>query len=168
MGGFPWETIYTDVSVFSNMAITGQELGLAFVIGGILLLLAEAASPGAFLLVPATVLLVLGAIGLIAPDILLSWWSPLITAVIVIPTTILTIKFYQKLAPPAPPETVVASSLVGQIGVVEAEVLPNSLKGKVRIEHDTWSATSDKPIPKGKKVRVKTSEGVHVTVEEVP
>jgi membrane protein implicated in regulation of membrane protease activity len=150
------------------MAITGEELGLALVIGGIVLLLAEAASPGAFLLVPATVLLVMGAIGLIAPQVLLQWYSPVIAAVIAIPTTIFTIKFYQKLAPPAPPETVVASSLVGQTGIVEVEVIPNSLKGKVRIEHDTWSATSDKPIPAGSKVRVKASEGVHVTVEEVP
>jgi len=150
------------------MAITGQELGLALVIGGILLLLAEAASPGSFMLVPATVLLILGTIGLIAPSILLSWWSPLITSIIVIPTTILTIKFYQKLAPPSPPETVVATSLLGQMGVVETEVVPNSLKGKVRIDHDTWSATSDKPIAAGSKVRVKASEGVHVTVEEVP
>ena len=150
------------------MAITGQELGLIFVIGGILLLLAEAASPGSFLLVPATVLLVLGAIGLLAPSLLLSWWSPLITAVIVVPTTILTIKFYQKLAPPAPPETVVATSLVGQTGVVVTEVQPSSLIGKVRIANDTWSATSDKPIAAGKKVRVRSSEGVHVKVEEVP
>ena len=149
------------------MALTGQELGLALVIGGIILLLAEAASPGAFMLVPATVLLILGAIGLVAPSILLSWWSPLLTAIIVVPTTILTIKFYQKLAPPAPPETVVATSLVGQMGVVVTEVVPNDLKGKVRIANDTWSALSDKPIPAGRKVIVKSSEGVHVKVEEV-
>lgn len=149
------------------MAITGQELGLMFVIGGIVLLLAEAASPGSFLLVPATVLLVLGAVGLLAPGLLLSWWSPLITAIIVVPTTIFTIKFYQKLAPPAPPETVVATSLVGQTGVVVTEVVPQNLKGKVRIANDTWSASSDRPIPAGRKVRVKASEGVHVIVEEV-
>ena len=141
---------------------------MAFVIGGIILLLAEAASPGAFMLVPATVLLILGAIGLIAPSILLSWWSPLLTAIIVVPTTILTIKFYQKLAPPAPPETVVATSLVGQMGVVVTDVVPHNLTGKVRIANDTWSAISDKLIPAGSKVRVKASEGVHVTVEEIP
>ncbi len=150
------------------MAVTGQELGLIFVIAGIVLLLAEAASPGAFMLVPATVLIVLGAIGLTAPSILLSWWSPIITAIIVIPTTILTIKFYQKLAPPAPPETTVATSLVGLTGVVVTEVVPNDLKGKVRIANDTWSASSSKPIPPGRKVIVKSSEGVHVIVEEVP
>ncbi len=150
------------------MAFTGGDLGLIFVIIGIILLLAEAASPGSFMLVPATVLLVLGAIGIVAPSILLSWWSPLITAIIVIPTTILAIKFYQRLAPPAPPETVVATSLVGQTGVVQTEVVPHTLTGKVRIANDTWSATSEKPIGVGKKVKVVASEGVHVTVEEIP
>ena len=143
------------------MAVGGFELGLAFIIIGILMVLAELSSPGAFILVPATVLLVLGFIGMVAPDILISWWSPVITTIIVIPVT------YQKLAPPAPPETTVATSLVGMTGVVEKEVVPNSLKGKVRIDHDTWSATSERPIAVGKKVVVKASEGVHVTVEEL-
>lgn len=152
----------------SAMALGGTELGLAFIIIGILMVLAEISSPGAFILVPATVLIVLGTVGIIAPGILLSWWSPVLTAIIVIPVTYVTMKMYQKLAPPAPPETTVATSLVGMIGVVEAEVVPNSLKGKVRIAHDTWSATSVRPIPVGRKVVVKASEGVHVTVEETP
>jgi membrane protein implicated in regulation of membrane protease activity len=53
------------------------------------------------------------------------------------------------------------------MGVVEVEVVPNSLKGKVRIDHDTWSATSGSLIPAGRRVKVVASEGVHVTVEEV-
>lgn len=146
----------------------GAELGLAFVVIGILMLLAEVSSPGAFILVPATVLIVLGGMGMLAPELLLSWWSPVIAGVIAIPLTYATFKMYQKLAPPAPPETTVASSLVGKIGVVETEVVPNSLKGKVRIDHDLWSATSARPIPPGRKVIVTASEGVHVTVEEVP
>ena len=150
------------------MAVGGFELGLAFVIIGILMVLAELASPGAFMLVPATVLLVLGAVGIVAPDLLLSWWSPVIAAIITIPITYVTMKMYAKLAPPAPPETIVASSLVGMTGFVEYEVEPNSIRGKVRIAHETWSATSDKIIPAGKKVVVKASEGVHVTVEEMP
>ena len=150
------------------MALGGTELGLAFVVIGILMLLGELSSPGSFILVPATVLLVLGGIGLVAPGVLLSWYSPVLAVIIVVPTTYVSIKMYQKLAPPAPPETTVATSLVGQMGVVTTEVLPSSLKGKVRIDHDTWSATSDKAIPVGKKVVVKGSEGVHVKVEEVP
>ena len=150
------------------MALGGTELGLAFIVIGILMLLGELSSPGSFILVPATVLLVLGGIGLVAPGVLLSWYSPVLAVIIVVPTTYVSIKMYQKLAPPAPPETTVATSLVGQMGVVTTEVLPSSLKGKVRIDHDTWSATSDKAIPVGKKVVVKGSEGVHVKVEEVP
>ncbi len=150
----------------SNME-TGVSVGLTLLIIGILMVLAEAAAPGAFILVPATVLIVLGGIGIIAPNILISWWSPIIAVIMLVPMTYVTLLLYQKLAPPAPPETTVATSLVGMTGVVEHEVLPNKLTGKVRIANDTWSATSSKAIPPGKKVVVKSSEGVHVMVEEV-
>jgi membrane protein implicated in regulation of membrane protease activity len=83
--------------------------------------------------------------------------------------TLVTMKLYQNLAPPAPPQTVVATSLLGQKGVVLTDVYPGTLKGKVRIDHDTWSATSvSDVIPAGRNVVVKASEGVHVTVEEIP
>jgi membrane protein implicated in regulation of membrane protease activity len=146
----------------------GLDLALAFVIIGILMLLAEAASPGSFILVPATVLLVLGGVGLLYPDWLLTWYAPVTAIIVLVPMLVVTIKMYQKLAPPVPPETTVGSSLVGMKGIVEREVLPNSMKGKVRISNDTWSATSHVPIPAGKKVVVKSSEGVHVVVEELP
>lgn len=146
----------------------GTILALAFVIIGVVMLLAEAASPGYFILVPATVLLVLGAIGLVSPEWLLSWWAPLAAVIVLVPTTIVTILLYQRLAPPAPPETTVASSLVGMRGVVTREVRPENLTGKVRIEHDIWSATSGRVIPAGTWVVVKKSEGVHVYVEEAP
>ena len=165
--GSPSKTIYMDKPVALTMAVGGSELGLAFIIIGIIMILAELSSPGAFILVPATVLLVLGFVGMVAPDVLISWWSPVIVTVVVMPVTYVTMRMYQKLAPPAPPETTVATSLVGMTGVVVTDVTPNSLKGKVRIDHDTWSATSGKAIRAGKKVVVKTSEGVHVTVEEI-
>lgn len=143
-------------------------MALAFVIIGILMLLAEAASPGSFILVPATVLLVLGGVGLVFPEWLLTWYAPVTAALIVVPMFFVTIKLYQRLAPPAPPETTVATSLVGLMGVVEREVVPDNVRGKVRIANDTWSATSKKVIPVGKRVIVRASEGVHVKVEELP
>ena len=149
------------------MVEVGTSLALAFVVIGIIMLVAEATSPGTFIIVPATVLLVLGGIGLVYPDILVSWWSPLIAVVVLFPVTMLTIKMYQKLAPPAPPETTVGTSLVGLTGRVVAAVEPGTLKGKVRISHDTWSASSEAPIPVGTKVLVLRSEGVHVIVEEI-
>jgi membrane protein implicated in regulation of membrane protease activity len=149
------------------MAITGSELGLAMLIVGVLMLLAEVSAPGQFILVPATVLIVLGCIGLIAPDMLLQWYSPVIALAIAVPMTYVSIKLYQRLAPPAPPETTVATSLVGKTGVVITETRPDTLKGKVRIEHDTWSATSAELIHAGSQVIVIASEGVHVTVKEI-
>jgi membrane protein implicated in regulation of membrane protease activity len=147
--------------------MTGGELGLIFIIIGVIMLLAEAATPGAFLVVPATVLLVLGALGLIAPDLLLSIWSPILAIAVGLPVFLLTVKAYQKHSPPMPPTTTVATSLIGMEGLVVTQTCPNNLKGKVKIENDVWSATSAKPIPNGYKVRVVESEGVHVKVEPV-
>lgn len=143
------------------------DLSLVFIVIGVLMLLLEISQPGSFLLVPATVLLALGGIGLIFPDLLLTVWSPIIAVIILVPTTLLTIKIYQRLAPPAPPETTVATSLIGKEGVVDVEVMPGTLKGKVRIANVVWSANSSTPIAVGKRVKVVRSEGVHVTVEEI-
>jgi membrane protein implicated in regulation of membrane protease activity len=143
------------------------DLSIAFIVIGVLMLLAEAAMPGNFLLVPATVLLVLGALGFVFPDLLLSVWGPLAAVIVLAPSTYLTIKLYQKIAPPAPPETRVATSLIGTTGIITVEVRPDSLKGKVKIDHESWSATAKCVIPVGKRVAVKSSEGVHVFVEEI-
>ncbi|KQM11720.1 hypothetical protein AOA80_06745 [Methanomassiliicoccales archaeon RumEn M1] len=147
--------------------MTGAELGLIMIIIGIIMLIAEIFAPGAFMIVPATVLIVLGVIGMIAPDILLSWWSPIIAVILIVPMTLITVKMYQRLSPPMPPTTTVATSLIGQEGVVVTTVCPGNLKGKVKIKSDTWSATADKSIPVGAKVVVVHSEGVHVRVEQI-
>lgn len=147
--------------------MTGADLGLIFIIIGVIMLLAEAVTPGAFLVVPATVLIVLGAIGLIAPDLLLSIWSPIIAVLIGVPVFMLTVKGYQKLSPPMPPTTTVATSLIGKEGLVVTDVCPNNIRGKVKIENDVWSATSTRPIKAGYRVKVVHSEGVHVKVEPI-
>lgn len=140
---------------------------LAFMILGIILLLVEAVTPGSFIIVPATVLIVLGIIGLINSDWLFIWWSPIIAVIIMIPMTYAAFKLYQMLAPPAPPETTVGTSLIGKTGVVITRVVPGNITGKVRIANDTWSSTADVVISKGTKVHVVRSEGVHVVVEPI-
>jgi membrane protein implicated in regulation of membrane protease activity len=147
--------------------MTGSDLGLIFIIIGVIMLLAEAVTPGAFLVVPATVLIVLGALGLAAPDLLLSIWSPLLALAVGVPVFLLTVKAYQKLSPSMPPTTTVATSLVGMEGTVVTDVCPENIKGKVKIKNDVWSATSTRPIAVGYKVRVVSSEGVHVKVEPI-
>jgi len=142
-------------------------IGLAFVITGIVLLLSETAVPGFFIAVPGTVLIVLGLIGMAVEGFITSIWSPVVAIVVCVPTVILTMLLYQKLAPPAPPETTVGASLIGQIGLVMTDIDPHNIKGKVKIKNDIWSATAAVPIPAGRKVQVIRSEGVHVTVQEI-
>ena len=145
----------------------GVWFGIGFIVLGTLMLLFELHAPGTFLIVPATVLMVLGVIGILLPGVLFTWWAPIAAVIVLVPTTFLTIKMYQKLSPPGPPVTTVATSLVGMKGIVTVDVYPHTLRGKVEIEHDTWSATSESLIPKGKRVVVVSSEGVHVVVKEI-
>lgn len=149
------------------MSDLASNVALSFMVVGVILLIVEASSPGAFVVIPGTVLMILGAIGMLYPDVFLSWYAPLIALVIMLPTTILTIKFYQKLASPEPPETTVNSSLIGREGTVTTAILPGTIRGKVRISNDTWSATSTEEIEIGATIRVISSEGVHVKVERV-
>ncbi len=143
-------------------------LGLILVVIGIILFLAEAASPGFFIAIPATILIIIGMLGIVAPQMFFSWWSPILAVGIAIPVTYLTIKFYQKLAPPEAPTTTVGDSLIGRKGLVITATDPDRhTKGKVRIGTEIWSATSKIPINKGVRVEVIASEGVHIIVKEV-
>jgi membrane-bound ClpP family serine protease len=143
-------------------------IGLAFIIIGIFMLLAEATSPGFFIAIPATVLIVLGIIGLIVPEIIFgSYWGPIIAVIIAAPATIITILLYQRLATPGPPTTTAAESLIGKSGIVTKEIIPESISGKVRIMNQIWSATSVESISKGERIMVVDSKGVHVVVKRI-
>ena len=136
---------------------------LLIVVGAVLLII-EAFSPGAFIVIPGTVLVIVGIVGSVCPDLMQSWWSPVIAVVVAVPIALLTIKGYQRLAVPEPPVTTVAGSLVGRKGVVVVPTEAGNLKGKVKVGSDVWSATSDEPIESGAAVVVDHSEGVHVHV----
>lgn len=142
-------------------------IAIALIIVGAVFLIIEAFSPGAFMVIPGTVLVILGVIGVFMPDIVLTLWSPVIALVVAVPVTILTIKAYQRLGEPVPPSTTVTESLVGKTGTVTTATEVGSMRGKVRIGSDTWSATSDEPIEAGAEVVVLSSEGVHVHVRRL-
>lgn len=143
---------------------TEQVVALVILIIGVLLILGEALSPGAFLVIPGTSLTIVGIIGYIFPGFLFSIASPIVAIVIALPVTLITIKAYQLLSKPAPPTTTVNESLKGKIGTVVRTTNPDDIKGKVKVGSDTWSATSDVPIEKGTEVIVVDAEGVHLIV----
>jgi len=137
---------------------------ILLIIGAVLLVI-EAFSPGAFLVIPGTVLVVIGIIGALFPNMVISWELPVIALIVAVPVTLITIKMYQHLGKTERPTTMVAYSLIGKTGIVTTATQSNNMKGKVKIGSDVWSATSDEPIDEGTEVIVDSSEGVHVHVK---
>jgi membrane-bound ClpP family serine protease len=143
-------------------------LGMIMIIIGIILFLVEASSPGFFIGIFASILVVLGIVGIAFPDLFFSFWSPIIAITVGAITTILVILFYKNLAPPEAPTTTVAGSLIGKQGIVVKQTDPNSLtKGKVKVGSEIWSATSEVPLKPNTQVKVIDAEGVHITVEKI-
>lgn len=140
-------------------------VALVLIVLGLILLIVEATSPGVFMIIPASILIILGALGLVSPDFLFSWWAILVAIVVAVPVTAITIYFYKFLGKPQPPSTTITDTLVGTTGIVLVTTIPGSLKGKIKIGSDTWSANSNQPIEAGTRAKVVRSEGVHVFIE---
>jgi inner membrane protein len=149
-----------------------QDLGLSFgwllIIGGAILLLVEVHSPGFFATVPATVMIILGILQVAGVDISNPWMGGLLGIIIAIGAAVFTVWMYGRITPDKSPTTISRDSLVGMEGRVIVTVNPTTISGKVVIGSTEWSAHSTgATIPPGKKVKVVSSEGVHIVVEEV-
>ena len=142
------------------------DVGWLMVIIGLGLLIVEASQPGFFVAVPGTILIVLGAVTILIPEIAQDY-APVIIVVTAVVSSILTITLYRKMAPGQKPQSTSMDNLAGKEGVVVKKVTPDSIKGKVEIENQMWSATADSIIEEGKKVIIISSEGVHIKVKEV-
>ncbi|ADN36497.1 protein of unknown function DUF107 [Methanolacinia petrolearia DSM 11571] len=150
------------------MMIDISIIGWTIIAIGLILLLIEAYNPGFFLAVPGTTLIILGVIALLFPGIFQSSMIIIIGIIIVIVSSAISIWIYSHLTPEGVvPITISRDSLTGKTGIVRETVIPDSISGKVEIDNVEWSAKSrENIIEKGKKVRVISSEGVHVIVEE--
>lgn len=142
------------------------EIGWVMIIIGIGLLVAESLHPGFFVAVPGTVLMVMGSVLILLPEIF-DQWSAVIMVITALIASIATIMMYRKIAPGQTPLSTSKDTLKDKIGKVTTDIEPGSITGKVKIDSQTWSATSESVIPKGKKVKVLESEGVHVRVVEI-
>jgi len=145
-------------------------VGYAFIALGVVFFLIEASMPGFFLGVPASILIILGVIALVVPDFdLFSIWAPLIVVIVGVPATALTIWSYRRMArPDQEPTTQTASNLIGALGQVTTPVIPDRPRGKVKVDHQEWSAVSESGnIPTGAHVRVVRVDGIILVVERV-
>jgi len=143
-------------------------IGIALVIVGIILLAFELVHPGALLLIPGSILLVAGFLYLFLPDVLLdSYIGPVAIVVVAVVAALIEIPYYRWIAPTHSPLSTTSGGLVGAEGIVIAPIVPNTLKGKVRVRSEVWSARASVDIPEGTKVRIVHGEGVSVTVEPI-
>ncbi len=148
------------------MPVVDQAVGISIVLIGTALFIIELFHPGALLLIPATILIVGGVLYLLIPNVLLeSVWGPVAILAAALISTAVTILYYQWLAGTHQPLSTTSGSLVGNEAIVIADIVPNTLRGKVRVRSEVWSAKADRPIPSGTRVRVIGGEGVSVTVE---
>jgi inner membrane protein len=148
--------------------LVNEVTGLTLLAIGVVLFVVELAHPGALLLIPATILIVGSLLYLLIPNVLLdSIYGPFAISAAAILATIVTIWYYRWLAGSQTPFSTTTHGLAGLEGIIVADVVPNTLRGKVRIRSEVWSARSEHPIPKGTHVRVLDGEGVSVRVEPV-
>jgi membrane protein implicated in regulation of membrane protease activity len=144
-----------------------NSIGLIIFIIGIALIIAEAFTPGTFILVPGVALTIVGALIMAFPGATDSFWLPLIFVVSFVPAFLLAFYVYKHIAPPGRPTTLSSDSLVGRVGLVKKDIHPGNIRGKVNIENEIWSATSDVVITEGTKVEVVKVQGVKVIVRPV-
>ncbi|HYB78123.1 MAG TPA: NfeD family protein [Thermoplasmata archaeon] len=141
-------------------------IGIALVIVGIFLLAFELVHPGALLLIPGSILLVAGFLYLFLPNVLLdSYIGPVGIIVVAIVAALIEIPYYRWVAPTHRPLSTTSGGLVGDEAIVIVPIVPNTLKGKVRVRSEVWSARAAVPIAEGTRVRIIHGEGVSVTVE---
>ena len=139
-----------------------SEIGLAFIIVGILLFIVEVFQPGFLIAVPGTVFIVLGV--LMSFNLDLGLWILPIGLVVGLGSLFGTMRLYQSLAPPDTPSEMSIENVIGKSGVVSKDVEANTMMGKAKIGREEFRATSDTNIPKGTKVKVTNAEGITVTV----
>ncbi len=148
---------------------TAAWTAIAFLMIGILLLLIEVLNPGFFIAVPGGTLAFMGAVGLIAPDLMFGTGGWFLWPLAAIGATAVNLYVYRKWAPAgSAPITMSIDSLPGETGTVTTEVLGHGMAGKVLVRGTTWSArASSGVIEKGRQVRVVRAEGVHIIVEPI-
>jgi inner membrane protein len=144
------------------------ELGLILVVIGVVILVLELAHPGVLLFIPATALIVGGLIfGLLPSGFAESGPGFLLIVLAGIGGGLAEIPYLRRVAPTHKPLSSTSAGFEGEQAIVTVAIVPNTLRGKVRIQSEIWSADAKTPIPVGARVRVVKGEGVTLHVEPV-
>ncbi len=144
-------------------------LGIIFFIMGLIFIIVEVSEPGFFIGIPGTILIILGVVMIYFPWIMATIWGPIVFIILGVSITAGVFWMYRYISHPERQSeaTTTRVNLIGRKGKVTRKVVPDELKGKVKIESQIWSATADMEIEEGAKVKVIDAEGVHVVVEKM-
>ena len=158
-GGKPEESMTDEL-------LADSEIGLAFIIVGILLFVVEVFQPGFLIAVPGTVFIVLGLLMSFNEALELSAFSLVAIGLVVgLGSLYGTMRMYQSLAPPDTPSEMSIEVMVGKSGIVSKDIVANEMTGKVKVGREEFRATADIAIPSGKKVKVTHAAGITLTVD---
>ena len=139
-----------------------SEIGLAFIIVGVLLFIVEVFQPGFLIAVPGTVFIVLGV--LMSFNLDLGLWILPIGLAVGLGSLYGTMMLYQSLAPPDTPSEMSIENSIGKSGIVTRDVVANEMFGKAKVGREEFRATAEIDIAKGTKVKVTNAEGITLTV----
>ena len=142
-------------------------LGLVIFTIGIILIIAEAMMPGTFIIVPGIALMIVGVLMMAFPSLGFSAATAILFIVAFVLAFVPVFMLYKRIAPPGKPMTMSSDALVGRTGHVTRAVSPGNIRGKVKVENELWSATSDRVIPKDVKIEVVRVEGVKLIVRPI-
>ena len=143
--------------------------GILLIIVGLALFVGEVLHPGAFLLIPGTVIIVSGVMYTLIPNFLFGTIvGPALVLVAALVATVVSVYYYRWLAPIHAPMVTNPGTLAGSEGIVIVPIVPDTLHGKVRVKSEVWSARSKIPIPAGTRVRILGGEGVSIEVVPMP
>lgn len=139
--------------------------GVALIVVGLILFGVELIHPGALLLVPGSIILMAGVLYIFFPATLLQTpYGALAILLAAIVGALVQIPFYRWVAPNHRPMTTTSGGFTGEVGIVVAPIDPNTMRGKVRIGSEVWTARADRAIPSGTRVKVVSGEGVSLLV----
>jgi len=143
--------------------------GWLTVLVGTILIGCEIFSPGFFLAVPGTVLVILGLLMVLGVDIFSNGIGIIIGIISALVASVITVWMYSRLTPGNQnPQSTSQDTLIGLQGIVTVPVIPTDISGKVTIDGQEWSARSTadvQMIPPGTAVVVVSAQGVHVVVK---
>jgi membrane protein implicated in regulation of membrane protease activity len=91
----------------------------------------------------------------------------LIVLLVTIMVVILIFLFYQLSQKKRQIMTTTPDSFIGKTGIVVKTIVPDTYKGKVKIESEIWSATADEKIKQNQKVVVKDKKGIQLIVKKM-